>query len=186
MEKQQPALAEGNSGKSVAPPSHGLSRDDETKAKLVLWLGLALAVIGAAAGGWCGWSIAQDAQQIASSWTRVEAVVTEIAKRGTLKKPRTHVSVSYVVGGKPGSTSWQVGRSTSFKTGDKVAVFVSPSDPSEAKLAATVEADAHKSPSSLMWRGIAIGFFGAPLFSVLLLVVFAAGWTGLKKAFGQA
>ena len=186
MEKQQPALADATSGKSIAPPStDSLTPADKAKAKLVLYGGLVLAVIGAVVGGFHGHSIPREARKIAATWARTEATVMEIDKRGTLKKPKTYVSLFYLVNGRPGGTVWEMGRSTDYKQGDKVAVFVSPSDGSKAKSVTSVEADAHKNPSAMMWRGIAFGFFGAPFMALLAFLVLAASWVRMKKLFGQ-
>lgn len=147
--------------------------------KVALLVGVALAVLGGLAGAWHGASLVGESSEIMATWKRVEVTVLDVRQWGTLRKPKTNVSIEYVT---DGGTQVQVSKTRSGKSklavGSTYEAYVSPTDRTDVRHVASVTSNTKHGKPSMMRRGAIFGAIALPGLSMLLVIF---GFTALTR-----
>jgi hypothetical protein len=137
----------------------------------VLFVGLALAELGGVAGAWHGASRVGDANEIASTWKRVEAKIVDVRHRGTLRKPKTDLYIEYTTdsGAKHQLTKTKSGNAD-IAVGSAYEAYVSPADRTDLRHVSAVASDIKHGKAKMMRRGAVFGAIALPGLTMLLFI----------------
>lgn len=160
-----------------------LSEEEAKQARKLLsrvaLIGLALAVIGGLAGGWHGASLVGEANEIASTWKRVEVKIVGVGHRGTLRKPKTDLSIEYTTdsGNTLQLTKTKSGRAE-VAVGSTYEAYVSPTDRTDLRHISSVASNIKHGKAKLMRRGAIFGAIALPGLTMLVIIF---GYAALSR-----